>query len=171
MGGLLMQCDLDALSLYIDGELGAPRRYALEQHLTACAECRAVLNDLRENDRVLVQWGSAREPVPVSTQVRIERSLRPASALNRLLSLSRMMPAAVGTTVAAVLVLASTSLTPLLGARPAPSALSQSRSMARLIATQSVPLLNARRTSALLPGHDTTQSSALAHRTIQFDIE
>jgi hypothetical protein len=36
----------DRLSEYLDGELAPDERAALEAHLTACAECRAVLDDL-----------------------------------------------------------------------------------------------------------------------------
>jgi tetratricopeptide (TPR) repeat protein len=37
----------DRLSDYLDGELGAPERRALEQHLTGCQTCRNTLSELR----------------------------------------------------------------------------------------------------------------------------
>ncbi len=37
----------EQLSAYLDGELSAPERAALERHLPACAECRAELVELR----------------------------------------------------------------------------------------------------------------------------
>lgn len=37
----------DLLSEYVDGELAAGERAALEAHLTTCAECRATLDELR----------------------------------------------------------------------------------------------------------------------------
>jgi hypothetical protein len=42
----------DQLSEYLDDELGGAEREAVEQHLRACADCRAVLNDLK---RVVAQ--------------------------------------------------------------------------------------------------------------------
>lgn len=165
-----MQCEVDTLSLYLDGELGVRARQALEQHLAACGDCRSLLDELRRNDRVLIQWGAAREPLPLTTEARVTSSLRPRTLRSRVLSASRMMPAAVGTTAAALLVVATTSLSPLLGTRPISSA-APSRAMAHLIAKQSAPLLDARRTSALLPGRNTTLSPAQPHRTIQLDIE
>lgn len=42
----------DQLSEYLDDELDAAGREAVEQHLRACADCRAVLNDLK---RVVAQ--------------------------------------------------------------------------------------------------------------------
>jgi anti-sigma factor RsiW len=42
----------DQLSDYLDDELGGAEREAVEQHLRACADCRAVLNDLK---RVVAQ--------------------------------------------------------------------------------------------------------------------
>ena len=37
----------DRLSEYLDGELGAAERAALEGHLATCAECGATLAELR----------------------------------------------------------------------------------------------------------------------------
>ena len=37
----------DRLSEYVDGELAAGERTALEAHLATCAECRATLEELR----------------------------------------------------------------------------------------------------------------------------
>jgi hypothetical protein len=38
----------DRLSEYVDGELPAEERTALEAHLTTCADCRAILEELRK---------------------------------------------------------------------------------------------------------------------------
>lgn len=38
---------MDKLSDYVDGELSAEDRYAVESHLQGCAECMAILNDLK----------------------------------------------------------------------------------------------------------------------------
>src|SRR6266516_4772009 len=37
----------DRLSEYLDDELGAAERTALDAHLASCAECRAILDELR----------------------------------------------------------------------------------------------------------------------------
>ena len=41
------QAFVDSLSDFLDGELDARERAAVEEHLAGCAECRAVLSDLR----------------------------------------------------------------------------------------------------------------------------
>jgi hypothetical protein len=41
------QAFIDSLSDYLDGELDAGEHAAVEEHLAGCAECRAVLGDLR----------------------------------------------------------------------------------------------------------------------------
>lgn len=165
-----MQCDFDVLSLYIDGELGTSRRQILELHLNECDSCRTRLSELRANDRLLVQWGAVREPMPVATHSRIMRDIQPHSMVAQLLKWSRMMPAAVGTTAAAFLVLLSVNMGPLLGLGVNQSATSSTR-MAHLIATQSAPLLKERRTTAILPGRDTTAQASQLRRSLQFEIE
>jgi hypothetical protein len=51
----------DGLSDYLDGELDGTERVALEEHLADCAECAAVLADLR---RVVVAAGALPAPPP-----------------------------------------------------------------------------------------------------------
>jgi anti-sigma factor RsiW len=51
---------LDRLSEYLDGELSDTERREMEQHLFACAECAAALEDLRN----VVARASALEPLP-----------------------------------------------------------------------------------------------------------
>lgn len=53
--------ELDQLSAYIDGELEAHERTALEAHLPTCAECRSTLNALRAT---ITDLASLPEPVP-----------------------------------------------------------------------------------------------------------
>lgn len=44
------------MQAYLDNELPPPRRLALEAHLKACPECRAVQNELETVSSVLAQW-------------------------------------------------------------------------------------------------------------------
>ena len=53
----------DQLSDYLDGELSADEREAVETHLRACATCAAVLNDLK---RVVARAASAEARPPQS---------------------------------------------------------------------------------------------------------
>ena len=53
--------ELDQLSAYIDGELDATERTALEAHLPSCAECRSTLDALRAT---ITDLASLPEPVP-----------------------------------------------------------------------------------------------------------
>jgi hypothetical protein len=53
--------ELDQLSAYVDGELDAPERTALEAHLPSCAECRSTLDALRAT---IADLASLPEPVP-----------------------------------------------------------------------------------------------------------
>ena len=59
----------DKLSEYLDGELADDERYAVESHLSGCAECAAVLDDLREwkpaeSVRKLLRRRGADQPAP-----------------------------------------------------------------------------------------------------------
>jgi putative zinc finger protein len=51
----------DRLSEYVDGELAAAERTALEAHLATCADCRATLEDLR---KVVVRARSIHDRAP-----------------------------------------------------------------------------------------------------------
>lgn len=42
-----MNCDEEALTEYLDGELDAARKDALERHLAACRSCQALLGRLK----------------------------------------------------------------------------------------------------------------------------
>jgi hypothetical protein len=55
----------DRLSEYLDGELAAGERTALEAHLTTCAACRATLDELRK----VVARAKALEDRPPSTEL------------------------------------------------------------------------------------------------------
>ncbi|MGI8968423.1 MAG: zf-HC2 domain-containing protein, partial [Chloroflexota bacterium] len=102
-----MNCDFDLLSLYLEHGLTLPRRVRLEEHLRTCSTCRRELRELRRVDQVLSPWCALRSPVPASVENRVARSVRRRRRLKPLFALSRVMPAAVGTTAAALLVLVS----------------------------------------------------------------
>lgn len=50
--------DRDILSAFIDGEVGAPWREAIERHLAACASCRTFVEGLRATRRAIRQDGA-----------------------------------------------------------------------------------------------------------------
>jgi len=118
----MKNCDLLALSLYLDSELLLPERRALEKHLRECAPCREELRRLRQSDRALVSWGARREPIPLETERQILRSIERNRRRRPLATFSRMMPAALGSCVAAVLVLMSANFVRL--DQPTPTATS-----------------------------------------------
>ena len=76
----------DRLSEYLDGELADAERMALEAHLTACADCTAVLADLRRvvaraqalDDRPPARdlWSGIAERIGVSTDDLARRRAR-----------------------------------------------------------------------------------------------
>jgi anti-sigma factor RsiW len=84
------------LSEYVDGELDAPERVALEAHLSICAECRSVRDDLQ---RVVARARRVtyREP-PRDLWSGIETSIADTAARHRrrvvTLSLARLVAAA-----------------------------------------------------------------------------
>jgi anti-sigma factor RsiW len=49
-------CDSAALSAYLDGELDASSRAALERHLVTCERCRGDLDALRELSQAFVRY-------------------------------------------------------------------------------------------------------------------
>src|SRR5207249_2341818 len=57
-GGTMKDQWTDRLSEYLDGELGAAERAALEGHLATCGECGATLAELR---RVVARAGDRRD--------------------------------------------------------------------------------------------------------------
>jgi len=63
-----------AVNEFVDGTLGDAERRDAERHLAGCAECRQLVDDLREIRRVAGELES-REP-PVRAWSRIERAIR-----------------------------------------------------------------------------------------------
>lgn len=90
---------LEALSAYLDGELDAGGRRALERHLEACAECAALLADLRRMAEVSRE--ETIPPVPVDLGDRILERL-PARRRGGLLF---RVPMAAAATLAAMALL------------------------------------------------------------------
>lgn len=157
-------CDVDSLSRYLDGDLSPRERHQLALHLRACPACRAELALLRRLDGTIVAWGAHRAPVPDETERRIQESVNAQRKVSRFVAFSRMMPAAVGSSIAALLVLISANLGWLY--QPA-SNLAQvdAAHVQRIVKSNSEPLQNARRLSAIL-GSQTqapTQPQVLRH--------
>jgi anti-sigma factor RsiW len=49
-------CDEQTLSAYADGELSGGGRATVEAHLRECAECRGILEQIRESSRMLREY-------------------------------------------------------------------------------------------------------------------
>ncbi len=145
----MTKCDAALLARYLDRELPLSDRLKVEGHLAGCDSCRRELQTLRKLDRVLRDWGARRTPIPVDTERRVLVSvMRKQRSIQPILAFGRVMPAAVGTTFAALLVLASVNLGPYLGSSVASKqAVAPSRSALEKV---SAPLVKARRVSAML---------------------
>ena len=163
-------CDAERLSRFLDGDLGTDEYREIASHLRTCSRCREELAALRHVDEVVWTWGAHREPIPLKTEARLLRSLQRRRRPHRLLSVSRMMPAALGTSVAALLVLVSTNLSPFYreNSRPVPES-------ARVIASQSLkeqsaPLVYARGKSAVSSSETGNYPQAPIDRHPQLDI-
>jgi predicted anti-sigma-YlaC factor YlaD len=160
----MQQCDLSALSELLDGELSLPAQRDLQRHLRSCVGCRTELEALRRVDAVIGSWSLRADRIPPSTEARIQHSIERRRGLARVLAFSRMMPAAVGSCIAAILVVMSANLGMLYQVKPNVTTQPSATSARQLIQKQSVPLLNARRSSAILSGRvgqsGTTSSSS-----------
>ncbi len=166
-----MNCDFDLLSLYLEHGLTLPRRVRLEEHLRTCSTCRRELRELRRVDQVLSSWGAVRSPVPAPVENRVARSVRRRRRLKPLFALSRVMPAAVGTTAAALLVLVSVNIG-LLYSAPGPGAVNTaSAAVSPAIAKQSAALIRARRTSAIFGGELQQGQPLNEHRNFVLAVE
>jgi anti-sigma factor RsiW len=97
-------CDALKVSMYLDGELPAHSRKDLLIHLRACPSCRDEFDTLRWTDRTLLEWASRQITVPQTTDTRVLRAIDNRRRFGPLAALNRVMPAAVGSSIAAVLV-------------------------------------------------------------------
>ena len=156
-------CNVDMLSRYLDGELPLPDRHALDRHLAECEVCVANLDMLRRNDHLLRSWGRRRTRVPAALEQRIARDVGRRRRFGPLLAFSKMMPAAVGTSVAALLVLLTASLTSPYSQRAETGAASPSAAIHQTIVRQSAPLIMNRRTQAIVAGR--IQQQPLVNQT------
>jgi prepilin-type processing-associated H-X9-DG protein len=96
-----MNCDDTNLSAYLDHELPAPERRAVEAHLRSCPECAATLKDLeRVRTMLLTQAVPMGLHGPVIEQIRNEE--KTASARNRRFSMAVAAAVLAVATVAAI---------------------------------------------------------------------
>lgn len=70
-----MQCDnaRDLLGAYVDGELTRTEQQAVAVHVAACAECRAIVEDLQRMSQQLRTTG--RETAPAGLALRVRAAL------------------------------------------------------------------------------------------------
>ncbi len=91
-----------AMAQYADGDLEPDSSAKLQQHLTACAECRAALAQFEEIDSALTGWGrnlGALNPPPVNSRDRLAASIDALPARRHPL---RWIPAAAAAIAAAL---------------------------------------------------------------------
>ncbi|HEX6507483.1 MAG TPA: zf-HC2 domain-containing protein [Chloroflexota bacterium] len=146
-------CDPEALSRYLDGDLGFTARQELNRHLRECRLCSNELAELRNIDNVLRTFGAKRTPLTGAADARITHAVqkrRQHGRFSSFLALSRMMPAAVGSSIAAVLVVLSVNMHQVYPAHSsADAAWARQQSS---IKRQAAPLLKARQSAAILSG-------------------
>lgn len=106
----MKHCNPDSLSHFLDGDLSWNERGAVVAHLRACPNCRDELDALRAVDRVVSAWSARSQAVSAQTERRIVAAVERRRRLSPLIALSRMTPAAVGSTIAAVLVVLSVNV-------------------------------------------------------------
>lgn len=162
----MKSCDRADLSHFLDGELSPERYRVVAQHLRGCESCRAELNDLRHVTQVLQRWGSTRVPVPAHTEHRVHRTVERRRKLAPLFALSRVTPAAVGSTIAALLVLVTVNLN-----APYQAAHQQSQPTVaqKSLKKQSRPLLYARAKSAVMGDRSDNVIPALERHHLPLD--
>ena len=156
-------CDQDVLSLYLDGALTLPQRVNFESHLRACEDCTRELVTMRRIDQVVMSWGQVRTPVPERTNQRVARSVERKRRLGPLTSFGRMVPAAFGTGIAALLVLVSVNSGIINQTTPTAPAGGTSTVPSRVLINRSARLISARRSSAVFGSYPTKSVSPAVH--------
>jgi anti-sigma factor RsiW len=164
----VIRCDVSLLSRYLDAELTLPERRGVEVHLATCTACRSELEAIRRTDRVFRAWASQREPIPRAAEERVLASSARGRRLSSILALGRVLPAALGSSIAALLVLASVNA----GIVNTPSVNRQAAGPSRsALEKRSAPLVNARRVSAMLGERAPGQGTVIPLPHTNFNIE
>lgn len=145
---MMGRCRPETLTRVLDGGLSPADTLALEAHVRRCESCRTELDSLRRVDALVGALGQRERPFPARAGARIERTVERRRKLGPLLALSRMMPAAVGTSAAALLILVSVNIGVLYQSQTIPAAPGAASSPQVL--QQSQKLSNNRRISAIL---------------------
>jgi predicted anti-sigma-YlaC factor YlaD len=164
-------CNSNLLSLYLDEELPLSQRVEVERHLTRCTLCRDELESMQRVDSLVQRWSKSRVPLPPETNARILKTVNSHRRLGWVLTFSRVMPAAVGSSIAALLVVASASQGWLYRnaapqASPRPSA-----AVATIIKKQSAPLYEARATSAMFGVRSNSQGDQSPRQHVVSEVE
>lgn len=143
-------CDYDLLSSHVDGALTLPARLELETHVRDCAGCQVELAALQRIDRVLSVWADTQTPMPRETRRRIVDSVERKRRLGRIGKVANIMPAAFGSSIAVLLVLAGVHSGALYQTPSAASNASAQPVASRSMPAQSAAVIRSRRTSAIL---------------------
>jgi anti-sigma factor RsiW len=167
----MKSCDPNVLSLYLDKELPLPESREVQQHLAICKTCRKELESLKRVDNIVESWGKSRTPLPVRTEARIRKSVSSRRHFRPLLALSRVMPAALGSSIAALLVLVSASQGWLYRTPTAQNTAAASVAVEKIIKKQSAPLYKARATSAMFGVRSNSQTDQAPRRHTVFEVE
>lgn len=142
------RCQPQKLTRLLDGGLTPADTLALQAHLRQCDGCRDELESLRTVDRLVATLNERERPFPARAGARIERTVQRRRRLGPVLALSRMMPAAVGTSIAGMLILVSVNIGVLYQSQSIPA--TPGAASSPLVLRQSQELSNNRRISAIL---------------------
>src|SRR5580698_187608 len=96
---------LGMLAQFVDGDLAAEQSAWLDEHVKACAQCRAALAGFQEIDSELIGWGkrlSLQNLAPAGAREQLAAKLVALPARRR----ARWMSAAAAAAIAAVLAIA-----------------------------------------------------------------
>lgn len=156
-----MRCDTELLSRFVDGEVQDGRAREVTQHLKTCASCRRELSELHRLNHVLYSWGSVRRPVPPSTERRIRSAIDRRRRFGAILRLTRFSPPAVGSSIAALLLLLAINVGPMYQSA-APAQPTATR-VAPVIKRQAEPLQLARRRAAVVSTQPDSLERLLVH--------
>lgn len=163
-----MRCNPERLSQYVDEALSSAARRELEIHLLQCPFCRSEMASLRHVDAVIGSWAEHQVPITQVLEERIADSVERRRRLAPVFALSKMMPAAFGSAMAAVLVMLTVNLGLLNAPRPSVERSTPAATQSTII-KQSEQLAEARRASGFLGGRVQHQQDSPHHSRIQLD--